>query len=420
MTPKVSVVIPIYNVESYLRACIESALDQTLQEIEVILLDDGSTDGSPAIIDYYAERDARVVAVHKPNEGYGTTCNRGMDMARGEFVAILESDDFIHPSMYEELYRCAIDLGADVVKSPYFDCFADGVMKAYPYHRWISDNMPNRRLYSLRECSAQLAVHQSIWAGIYKRSYLEKNTIRFDEVPGAGHVDIKFCVQSLVYSDHLAWLDTPYYYYRVLREDSSTATFSVSENAQRYRQMHDFFKRFPDVFAQAQKYLVAREGVGLYRYYKKADFSHDDFQILQSLLMDFDDESIAKAPLITKDEKEELLSCRRDPESAYGFLRSASERSRGVFKPKSGLKKIARLLSEGSRYFDWSLKLFAFGVLAIMLLGYIADVFPASASAVAPICVALSICSLFFALAAILVLLLKVVKRVKRSLKGRA
>lgn len=420
MEPKVSVIIPIYNVEDYLRACIESALNQTLREIEVILLDDGSTDTSPAIIDYYAKQDERVVAIHKPNEGYGRTCNRGFDMARGEYIAILESDDFVESTMYEDLYACAIRLDADVVKSPYLDCFADGEMKPYPFHRWLSDHMPCNRLYSLRDCPDQLAVHQSIWAGIYKRSYMIQNHIRFDEVPGAGHVDIKFCVESLIYSDRLAWVDMPYYRYRVLREDSSTATFSVTENAERYRQMHDFFKDFPETFLIAQKALVAREGVGLYRYYKRSNFDHDDFRMLRSLLLDFDDENIKNAPLITSAEKEELLLCKHNPDSAFALLsneRSESQNSSRVLS--GGIAGVLKYLMDGSKGFDWFLKLFVFGVMSLILLGFIAAAFPTSA----PVITAISFFFLLFsacaALASTGILLLKIARGIKRHMKGR-
>lgn len=421
MTPKVSVIIPVYNVENYLRACIESALAQTLKDIEVIILDDGSTDGGPAIIDYYAKQDDRVVTIHKANEGYGKTCNRGFDMARGDYVAILESDDFIEPSMYEDLYRCAIELDADVVKSPYTDCFADGKMRPYPYHRWLSDNMPCNRLYSLRDCSAQLAVHQSIWAGIYKRSYLEKNSIRFEEVPGAGHVDIKFCVESLVHSDRLVWLDTAYYNYRVLREDSSTAAFNISENAERYRQMHDFLKGFPDDFAKVQKSLAAREGVGLYRYYKRTDFSRDDFEILRSLLLDFDDESIEQAPLLTDSEKREMLLCKHDPESGFEYLCGVSQASStrgGVGQGR--MKRAFNSILEGPQGFDWLLKAFAFGVLSIVLLEYVAGIIPIGSGVMMGVAIFFCVWSVVSGLAAAAVLVLKIAKQFKKRIGRRS
>ena len=101
---KVSIIIPVCNVEVYLRECIESALNQTLKEIEIICVNDGSTDGSLRILKEYAAKDKRVKIIDKENAGYGHTMNIGMDMAQGEYIAILESDDYILPNMMQTLY----------------------------------------------------------------------------------------------------------------------------------------------------------------------------------------------------------------------------------------------------------------------------------------------------------------------------
>ena len=311
MSPKVSIIIPVYNVENYLRPCIESALAQTLKDIEVIIVDDGSTDSSVDIIDYYARQDDRVIAIHKPNEGYGKACNVGFDTAKGEYVAILESDDFVDADMYESLYNYAKSLDADVVKSPYKDVFLKDAIKPYPHNDFLTRNMPRGRLYSIAECPCQLVTHQSIWAGIYRTSYMREKGIRFLEVPGAGHVDIKFCVESLIQSDKLAWLDHPFYDYRVEREGSSTANYSITENAKRYREMHDYFLAYDEgLFRKAAPSLVARECYGLFRYFKKCSYDHADEEIVQSLMQDFTVEEIKRAPLISAADKEELIRFR--------------------------------------------------------------------------------------------------------------
>ena len=93
--PKVSVVVPIYKVEKYLCECVDSILAQTLHDIEVILVDDGSPDKCPEIVDEYAKKDKRVVAVHQKNAGYSTAVNKGIAMAKGEYIGVIESDDWI-------------------------------------------------------------------------------------------------------------------------------------------------------------------------------------------------------------------------------------------------------------------------------------------------------------------------------------
>ena len=100
--PKVSIIIPTYNVEDYLRECMESVVRQTLHDIEIICINDGSTDGSLKILQEYAQKDSRIVLVDKMNEGYGVGMNIGLDKATGEYVGIVEPDDFVPLSMYEQ------------------------------------------------------------------------------------------------------------------------------------------------------------------------------------------------------------------------------------------------------------------------------------------------------------------------------
>ena len=102
-SPVLSLLIPIYNVERYLRECLDSAVAQTLEDIEIICINDGSTDNSPAIIREYMEHDARVKMIDKANSGYGDSMNHGLEMARGKYVGILASDDFMAPDALETL-----------------------------------------------------------------------------------------------------------------------------------------------------------------------------------------------------------------------------------------------------------------------------------------------------------------------------
>ena len=310
-SPKVSIVIPVCNVERYLRICIESALAQTLEDIEVIIMDDGSTDSSPRIADYYARCDSRVRVVHKENEGYGKSCNRGINMAQGEFIAILESDDYVDPSMYEELYEYATALGADVVKGPHRHIYTDGTSKPYTYVDYLTECMPHNKLYSLEDCPCQLATHQSIWAGIYRRSYLNSNNIRFVEAPGASNVDVGFCVDSLAHTNRLAWLNKIFYNYRVFRDGSSSARYSIPTNITRYKEVHDTY-RSTELWQIIAPYMVAREGVGLYRYFKTAAYRDEDVQTMHDMLQDFSVDDIKRAPIIDEAMRKEMLLLRED------------------------------------------------------------------------------------------------------------
>ena len=118
--PKVSIIIPTYNVENYLRECMESVTRQTLKDIEIICINDGSTDGSLQILKEYANKDSRIVLVDKKNEGYGVGMNIGLDKATGEYIGIVEPDDFVPLNMYEDLYNAAKENDLDFVKADFY------------------------------------------------------------------------------------------------------------------------------------------------------------------------------------------------------------------------------------------------------------------------------------------------------------
>ena len=136
MNPYVSVIIPCYNNEEYLRECIESALAQTLNNIEIICIDDGSTDSSPAIMDEYASKASNIRVIKKANAGFGQTINTGIDAAAGRYLAILESDDYIEPAMYETLFRNAEELGfPDMVRCDFRRFYGEGDKRTFdPLH----------------------------------------------------------------------------------------------------------------------------------------------------------------------------------------------------------------------------------------------------------------------------------------------
>ena len=112
--PLVSIIVPVYNTEKYLNRCIDSILAQTFMDFELILVDDGSTDGSGAICDEYAQKDPRVVVIHQKNKGQAAARNRALDIAQGEYIGFVDSDDYIHPQMYEILLNQARIIHADI------------------------------------------------------------------------------------------------------------------------------------------------------------------------------------------------------------------------------------------------------------------------------------------------------------------
>lgn len=126
---KLSIIVPVYNVEAYLPRCVDSILAQTFTDFELILVDDGSPDGCPAICDEYAKKDRRIRVIHKANGGLSDARNAALDIARGEYIGFVDSDDFIHPQMYEILYKVCIKERADIAQCNYAE-FEDNLPRA--------------------------------------------------------------------------------------------------------------------------------------------------------------------------------------------------------------------------------------------------------------------------------------------------
>ena len=215
---KVSVIVPVYNREKYLRQCVDSIVAQTLKEIEIILVDDGSTDGSPAICDEYAAKDSRVKVIHKQNAGMGAAYNTGMKLAKGEYIGFVETDDWIEPEMYEELYSKALEYQVDVVKSLYTNVNGGEKNLINPYGNGIF----NRRLENLSTTAPKITSgHFAVWSGIYRRGFIEGYEIQYSERLGASAQDFDFYWRVITQAQSFYLVSKSYYNYRVDASDAS-------------------------------------------------------------------------------------------------------------------------------------------------------------------------------------------------------
>lgn len=197
--PKVSVVVPIYNVEQYLPECVDSILRQTLKDLEVILIDDGSPDNCGKIIDDYAKKDPRVVALHQKNSGYSKTVNRGIAYAHGEYIGIVESDDWIEPDMYEALYKNAKANKTDITKS-LFSTYSS--LRDFPLqdHLWVNPRGIDLRaapdgVFTAQSWPKIVGFHASIWSSIYRADFIKK--IKVPESTAASYQDFPFMVEAM-------------------------------------------------------------------------------------------------------------------------------------------------------------------------------------------------------------------------------
>lgn len=255
--PKVSVIVPVYNVEKYLAECMDSILAQTLQDIEVICVDDGSTDSSPAIVDAYAAKDGRVRVIHKKNAGYGAAMNAGMDAAVGEYIGIVESDDCILPEMYETLYSHASAHMLDVVKSDAFYWLSAHDYKSR-IHRKYLDNYYDRVLDE-KERTVFFDFFMNTWTGLYRRKFLEEFAIRHNETSGASYQDNGFWFQTLSFCRNAMWLNQAFYLYR---QDNPMASIKSRDKIYAMSDEYDYLEK------TLNEKNVPKKSIDLCNYYR--------------------------------------------------------------------------------------------------------------------------------------------------------
>lgn len=215
--PLVSVIVPVFNTEKFLDQALSSIESQTFPDFEIICLNDGSTDNSLAIMQEHARRDSRIRIVDKQNEGYGASCNRGLDEAQGEYVAIVEPDDWIEPEMFARMLKFAqgFDETIDIIKTPYWRINCPDT----PHERKLNCSYrgrvnPPAQPFRIGEAAHLLEHHPSIWSALYRRKFLNECGIRFKPIPGAGWADNPFLVETLCQAKAIVYLDEPFYCYR--------------------------------------------------------------------------------------------------------------------------------------------------------------------------------------------------------------
>lgn len=231
MRPKVSIIVPIYNVESYLSRCLQSLMNQTIKEIEIILIDDGSPDNCPRLCDAYASEDNRVKVIHKENEGLGFARNSGLEIATGEYVAFVDSDDFVDVHMYEELYEIAQRADLDVAYCGFYEYRDLNVIRkrqeVTEYTVFENDECHEVLHGMLSPCGEKGRItkfEMSVWHAIYRRDIFTRNNISFCSEREFISEDIIFHIDLIHHCRKIAFIPDAYYYY-CLNESSLSKTY---------------------------------------------------------------------------------------------------------------------------------------------------------------------------------------------------
>ncbi len=222
--PIISVIIPVYNVKDYLADCVDSILRQTVRELEIILVDDGSTDGSAELCDAYEKSDERIFVLHQKNAGLGPARNAGLQIAKASWIAFVDSDDYVQNDMYEQLLHAACEQKAAMAVCGYFEVHGTRL------ERFPRKNIP--------EClTAKEAIEQSLtegsfgcfaWNKLYKAELW--SNIRFPE-PNCAYEDMAIMYRVFEKAARISYLNKPLYYYR---QRKGSITHNVSFNRQRF------------------------------------------------------------------------------------------------------------------------------------------------------------------------------------------
>lgn len=238
MKPKVSIIVPIYNVEKFLKRCLNSLVSQTLEEIEIIAVNDGSSDSSLDIVNRYAENDQRIKIIDKDNSGVSDCRNIGISRVKGEYVAFVDSDDWISEGMMETMYNEIQATKSDVIMCSYVREFTD-------HSKEKKFNLPQKLVYEKNEISTKL--HRmlfgpindelnnpegldslgTVWGKLYNLDLIRKNNIKFIDLNVIGSSeDTLFNIYYFKYVNRAIFLNNPFYHYWRGNPDSITSKYN--------------------------------------------------------------------------------------------------------------------------------------------------------------------------------------------------
>ena len=274
--PRVSIIVPVYNGATFIQTCLDSLLAQTLTDLEIIVVDDGSTDSTHAILSAYAIRDDRVLVLNQRNAGVSMARNLGLAYAHGDFVAFMDADDAAHPVMYEQLVLLAEACRLDIAV-----CNA-----------WLVEEggaPPKRCIATLPDCGVQSgadwlvqqvslrALKHYIWCHLYRREFLVRQRVHF--VSGLLHQDIVWTNQVMLGAERVAGVDRPLYLYRqrpgsLSKPMNSTRRLAVARNYLRVVLLLDGLAARAALSAAARaavRFQAADEGLGIFHIARKLD-----------------------------------------------------------------------------------------------------------------------------------------------------
>ena len=241
--PKISIIVPAYKAEKYIKECLDSVINQTFSDIEIIITDEGDFDETRKIIEKYKQKDSRIIYLNKFHGGYGASMNDAIEKARGEYLGIVEADDWADKNMFFDLYNIAHKFNADIVKSDYYTYTNSNSRKAGIISRFLENKIIN-----IKSNPEIIKIQPTIWTSIYKKEFLNKHNIRFLNTKGGSYQDTSFSFKALSCAENIVFTKKAYLYYRCDNELSSVNSKSnVYAICGEYREIDSFLNKNPKI-----------------------------------------------------------------------------------------------------------------------------------------------------------------------------
>ena len=278
MSKKVSVIVPVYNTDKYIEKCLQSLVEQTLSDIEIICVNDGSTDNSLSVMEQFAKSDNRIKIITTQNKGQSCARNTGLKIACGEYTGFLDSDDYADKTMFEKLYTNAKQNDSDMVMCNVniLNCQTGSISSNDPYFGLkIFEEQKDRDIFfdgvfSLNQCSDFLfRICVVPWNKLIKTDFWEKNSIKFTE--GLSFEDNIFCLELLLKAERISLVNEPLPYYRV--GSSHSLTYGTNDNSK--LDLFEVFNKMEEVlncngvFNRFEEYFHTHKRNTLLYWYKK-------------------------------------------------------------------------------------------------------------------------------------------------------
>jgi len=238
---QVSIIIPIYKAEKYLQRCLESVLKQNYEDIEIILVDDGSPDSCPAICDSYKTKDSRIKVIHSENCGQSVARNKGMKLASGKYISFVDADDVLADDAIERLVAMAEQGAYDVVSGNYFRVDEKIIISSNSYSSGKINkygSKDERKRYNLYKTSSSFGY---VWGKLYRSSFLNQHKVSFDNAKKVFMEDSVFNLKAFAFNPKYYVLNEPIYYYYINESSTSNKKEDVTERALNMIQDYEWF-----------------------------------------------------------------------------------------------------------------------------------------------------------------------------------